>query len=81
MTTIRLSGGCLGCEVLRVRCNLTEAASPIEVDYGTGKGWQPTHYQCADARHRDSGLAAIGLSLARAAVEEPDGEECEWAAE
>lgn len=71
MTTILLSGGDLGSETIRVRCDLSRAESPVEADYGTGDGWQPTQYQCADCRHCNSGLAAIGRRLAAAAVEMP----------
>lgn len=80
MTTIKLTDGCLGCETLLVRCDLTQAASPIQADYGTGHGWTGTQYQCADARHRDSGLARIGQLLAGAATESRggEGEECDW---
>ncbi len=69
MTTIKLSGGDLGGETMLVRCNLTEASAPIEVDYCEGEGWQPTQWQCANAAHRTSGLIAIGKQLAAQAVE------------
>lgn len=72
MTTITLSEGDLGGETMLVRCKLTEASAPVEVDYQTGEGWQPTPYQCADCRHTDAGLIAIGKHLAAAAVEMPE---------
>lgn len=74
MTTITLSGGDLGSETMAVRCNLTEASAPVQVDYHTGNGWEPTQYQCADTRHTTSGLIAVGKSLAAAAVEMRDDE-------
>ena len=78
MTTIQLSGGDLGGETMKVRCNLSEASAPVQVDYCEGEGWQSTQYQCADARHRNSGLIAIGKTLAAAAVEMPEDEfDCE----
>lgn len=79
MTTIKLSDGDLGNETMLVRCNLVEASSPVEVDYCEGSGWQATQYQCAETRHRPSGLAAIGKILAARAVEVPVDEfACEW---
>lgn len=75
-TTIKLTNGCLGSETMKVRCQLANAASPVEVDYCTGEGWQPTQYQCADARHTAKGLAAIGQSLAEIACEEKG--QCDW---
>lgn len=79
-TTIKLSGGDLGSDEMYVRCDLTQAASPVQVQYRTdGDAWDGTQYQCADARHRDSGLAEIGRKLAAAAVEMPyDDFDCEW---
>ena len=74
MTTIKLSGGDLGSETMAVRCNLAEATSPVEVNYHEGDGWQHTQYQCADARHRTSGLIDIAMPLAAAAVEMPADE-------
>ena len=71
MTTIRFFDGDLGGEQMLVRCNLAEASAPVEVDYCTGDGWQPTQYQCADARHTNAGLIEIGEILAAQAVEIP----------
>lgn len=77
--TIRLFDGDLGNEVMLVRCNLTEASSPVEVDYCEGDGWQGTQYQCADARHYLSGLIEIAKRLAARAVEVPEDEfDCEY---
>lgn len=74
MTTIKLSSGDLGIEEMMVRCNLAEASAPVEVDYCTGDGWEPTQYQCADCRHADAGLIAIGKQLAAQAVEMAENE-------
>lgn len=71
--TIKLSGGDLGSEKMMVRCNLTEASAPVQVDYCEGDGWQGTQYQCADTRHRVSGLIDLAKILAAAAVEMPAG--------
>lgn len=71
MTTIKLSGGDMGSEEMLVRCDLSQAASPIEVDYCTGDGWESTQYQCADASHRTYNLVAIAKTLASRAVEVP----------
>ena len=77
MTTVQLSGGALGGAILKVRCDLSQASAPVQVDYGTGDGWEGTQYQCADARHRTSKLAAIGQKLADEATQ-TSGDECDW---
>jgi len=71
MTTIKLYDGDLGLETMLVRCNLSQASAPVEVDYCTGKGWQSTQYQCADTQHRTSGLISIAKELAARACETP----------
>ena len=71
MTTIRLTDGDLGGETMRVRCDVTRAEATVEVDYGDGHGWVPTQYECADARHRRSGLVEVAKSLAARAVSMP----------
>lgn len=79
MTTIEITGGDLGSEKIRVRCDLTQASAPVQVDYDNGEGWLPTQYQCADCSHRASGLAEIGMELAAQAVEIPVDEfSAEW---
>lgn len=75
MTTITLTGGCLGDETMRVRCDLREASSPVEVCYH-GDEWDVTQYQCADARHLVSGLTAIARDLAAEAMN-GDARTCE----
>lgn len=52
-------------ETVQVRCNLTRADSPVEINYGDG--WQPTPYRAADAKH-PVGLADIGGELLADAV-------------
>lgn len=71
MTIIEIYGGDMCGEKIRVRCNLTEASAPVQVDWcnDDGEGWCPTQYQCADASHRTSGLADIGMELAARAME------------
>lgn len=69
MTTIKLSGGDLGSETMFVRCDLTQAAAPVEADYDNGEGFVGTRYQCADTRHRSKGLADLGKKLAAEACE------------
>lgn len=76
VTTIKLSGGILGGETMLVRCQLANAAAPVEVDYCMGEGWGPTQYQAGDARHTTSGLAKIGIELAESAVQEQGT--CDW---
>ena len=81
-TTYKLHGGSLGNGVMYIRCNLSRASSPVQVDYANdpedGNCWQPTQYQCADTRHTDAGLIRIGKELAAQAIEEPEETfECE----
>lgn len=77
MTTIKLSGGNLGRETMMIRCDLSQASAPIQVNYmndGKDSPWQGTQYQCADARHATSGLINLGKRLAAEAVQEPEDE-------
>jgi hypothetical protein len=79
MTTIKLTGGDLGREVVFVRAILTNAASNVMVDYCEGAGWEATQYQVAETRHRTSGLAKVGKWLAAKAVGcDTDEFECDW---
>ena len=75
MTTITLTGGCLGDEALRVRCDLRQASSPVEVCYH-GDQWDVTQYQCADAQHTVRGLTKIARELAAEAMHD-DARTCE----
>jgi hypothetical protein len=75
MATIKLSGGSFGDDEMMVRCDLGEAAAPVEARYGNSRQpWESTQYQCADARHTKSGLIEIGKRLAAQALEVPFGE-------
>lgn len=67
MTTIQIEN--FG-ETLQVRCNLTEASSPVEVNYMTGDGWTSTQWQCADCRHMWGQLANLGARLLASACGE-----------
>jgi hypothetical protein len=79
MTTIKFFGGDLGNETMMVRCNLSQASSPVQVDYMEGGGWTHTQYQCADARHSTKGLVNIGKELAAHAIQMPEENfDCEW---
>jgi hypothetical protein len=83
MAILKLSGGDLGRETMLVRCNLTEASSPIEVDYQNepGEHWTGTQFQCADCLHRIGGVGGLadrGKFLAAYAVNEnPDDFDCD----
>lgn len=79
MTTIKVTAKGIK-ESLKVRCNLSEASSPVQVDCLTGKGWESTQYQCGSTRHTPKGLAGLGEQLLEEALQD-DGIECEWAAE
>lgn len=79
MRTIRLFGGDLGREEIKVRCDLVQASAPIQIDYCEGSGWQSTQYQCADVSHRVEGMADKAKLLAARAVEMPSEEfSCDW---
>ncbi len=84
MTTIKLFGGDLGNEIMLVRCDLTQASSPMQVDYCNEhgrkpSGWESTQYQCADCRHRTSGMADYAKIIAAQAVEmSAEDFDCEW---
>jgi hypothetical protein len=81
MTTIKLHDGDMGDEEMLVRCNLTRASAPVDVNYQAepGSDWESTRYQCADAGHALGGLVRIGEILAAQAIEVPVEEfECEW---
>jgi hypothetical protein len=69
MTTIKITCSDVS-ESLLVRCDLSQAAAPIQVDYLVEDcGWDSTQYQCADARHSRDGLAEIGSQLLHDAIE------------
>lgn len=70
MRTIKLTGGDLGGEMVKVRANLARPETSVEVDYCEGSGWQGCQYQSAQAQTVD-GLIEIGKELAAAAVEVP----------
>lgn len=59
-------------ESLKVRCNLNDAASSVEVDYMQGRGWTSTQYQCGNTRHTWKGLAALGENLLSEALQESE---------
>ena len=70
MTTLKITCSDVS-ESLLVRCDLSQASAPVEVDYLVEEcGWDSTQYQCADARHTINGLAEIGRRLLAAAVED-----------
>lgn len=68
-TTYKLFGGDLGSEKMFVRCDLSQASAPVQVNYDEGSGWDSTQYQCADCRHTNSGLVRIGKLLAADAIQ------------
>lgn len=78
-TVIRLSGGSLGSEKMLVRCDLSEASSPVQVNdcMDIAPKWDSTPYQAANARHTIAGLAELGKQIAAKEMEDPDFD-CEW---
>ena len=75
MTTIKLTMPEIR-ESMLIRCNLSDASSPVQVDYCEGGGWTGCQYQAADARHSTAGLIAIGEQLFADAIQE-QVEDCE----
>ncbi len=73
-TMIEVTSGDMGSESMLVRCNLSQASAHVEVNYGTGDGWEPTQFQCADCRHTVDGLKKIAKTIAAKAVEMPDSQ-------
>jgi hypothetical protein len=73
MTTLKLTSNAVS-ESMLIRCNLSEASSPVEVDYLVGEGWTHTQYQAANIRHRLNGLAEIGRELLADAIQCDAGE-------
>jgi hypothetical protein len=71
MTNIKLFGGSLGNEHMFVQCDLSQAKSPVRMDYFGDGDWENTQYQCADAGHTYNGLLAIAYILAAQALEIP----------
>ena len=70
MTTLKITCPAAK-ESLLVRCDLSQAAAPVQVDYLVEDcGWDSTAYQCADARHTIDGLAEIGRTLLCRALKE-----------
>lgn len=74
LTTLKLSGGDLGAEVIIVRCDLTRAEAPVEIDYCADDraGFEATPYQCSNCSHSLSGLILVAARLASRAVEIPE---------
>lgn len=70
---IRVRGEGVG-EFLKVRCNLSDASSPVEVNYLEGSGWESTQYQCWNTRHTPEGLAALGEQLLCEALQDDEVE-------
>lgn len=64
-----------GNDEMFVRCNLSEASSPVEWCPDTEGEWQGTQWQCADCRHSISGLMDVGLDIARDAWQIEDDED------
>lgn len=76
-TVLKLSGEDLGPDPILVRCDLTEASAPVEINCdvdGDGDTWDSTQFQCADTRHSVAGLATIARRLAAWAAEMPEDE-------
>lgn len=68
-TVIKFFGGDLGDIEAYYRCDLSEAAAPIQEWNEEDKCWVGTQYQCADARHTNSGMVRLCHILLADAVE------------
>lgn len=77
MAMVKFFGGDFGNHTMFVRCDLRNASNPVEVDCGTGDGFESTQYQCADAGHTLNGLVSIGRQLACVAME-LSAVDCDW---
>jgi len=75
-TIIKLFDGSMGLDEAFFRCDLSQASSPVE-HFADSSGWDSTQYQCADCKHRDSGLADVAKRLAATYCEDSDFD-CEW---
>lgn len=74
MTTIKVTASNIS-ESLIVRCDLTRAESPVEVNYlndGKHSPWESTQYQCGNTRHTVKGLTDLGETLLAEALQEPE---------
>jgi len=76
MTTVKLFDGDFGNDVMVLRCNLSQASSPVQWHSGDGE-WQSSQYQCADCRHSTAGMVEIGKQIAAVALELPEVD-CDW---
>ena len=76
MATIKLFDGDFGSDVMILRCDLSQASSPVEWHSGDEE-WQHSQFQCADCRHSEDGLFEIGKQIAAVALEIPTVD-CEW---
>lgn len=64
-TTIKLHDGDIGDgEQILVRCELSNPASPIEVDFCEGEGWTDTQYQSEVTARRYVGLVTVAKKIA-----------------
>ena len=76
MTTLKITSTKIR-ESLTIRTDLTNAASPVEVDYNPGtpdSEWTHTQYQAANCGHRGSRLADLGRELLADALQCNEGE-------
>lgn len=63
MAVVKFFGGDLGADTTTFRCNLSEASSPLQHWDDESQSWIGTQYQCADARHRVSGMVDLCREL------------------
>jgi hypothetical protein len=68
-TTIKLTGGDMGVREIRVRCDLSQAAQPVQVNYCRGFGWQTTPYLCESDFPVKGELIHFGRILAARVVD------------
>jgi len=71
-TTLKITAENIS-ESLKIRCNLSDVASGVEVDYcnDEGQNWYPTQWQAGHARHSIDGLTDLGAEILAEALEMP----------
>lgn len=77
-TVLRLFGGDLGNSEARIRCNLAEASTIVEVDWCEGEGWQETQYNCDLVGRTVEGLVALAEGICGESIPSDEREGVNW---
>lgn len=77
-TVLKLSGGSLGSDRVKIRGQLSVSEGRIDVDYCEGNGWESTGHSCYEVRNAAQ-LAALGRELAADAIQmDRAAFSCDW---